>query len=99
MQSALGRRGRKGTAQKLAVGSARPDSEARRVTADMCRELLKRPALSDAESERILEHFYSFANVVVDAFIERPRCSSVIPIIGETPLAASNETLTSPIAA
>jgi hypothetical protein len=59
---------------------------------------LKCPALSDKEAERILEHLYSLANVVVDAFIERPRRSSVIPI-SEEPVAALNETLTSPIAA
>ena len=70
--SASSRQGRKRTAQKIvAVGSARPDPKARRVTAQMCRALLQRPDLTDVEAERMLDHLYMVADVVVDAFIER----------------------------
>lgn len=55
----------------MAVGSARPDPKARRVTAEMCRALLQRPDLTDVEAERMLDHLYMVADVVVDAFIER----------------------------
>lgn len=55
----------------MAVGSARPDPKARRVTAQMCRALLQRPDLTDVEAERMLDHLYMVADVVVDAFIER----------------------------
>jgi len=55
----------------VAVGSARPDPRARRVTAQMCRALLQRPDLTDVEAERMLDHLYMVADVVVDAFIEQ----------------------------
>ena len=55
----------------MAVGSARPDPKARVVTAQMCRALLQRPDLTDVEAERMLDHLYMVADVVVDAFIER----------------------------
>lgn len=55
----------------MAVGSVRPDPKARRVTAQMCRALLQRPDLTDAEAERMLDHLYMVAGVVVDAFIEQ----------------------------
>ena len=69
--TASSRQGRKRTAQKLAVGSARPDLEAQRVTVETCRRLLNRPALSDEEAQSILDHLYRLAHVTVDAFIER----------------------------
>lgn len=46
-------------------------SEAGRVTADMCRALLKQPAMLDTEAEQILEHLYLFASVITDAFVEQ----------------------------
>ncbi len=98
--SAPSRQGRKGTAQKLAVGSARPDSKARRVTVEMCRSLLGRPDLSDTEAERILEHLYSFADVAVDAFIEQQGRPEEFVIAQGVPVVANpNLTLTSPAAA
>jgi len=55
----------------VAVGSARPDPKARRVTAGMCREILQRPNLTDEEAEALLDHLYLVASVGVDAFIEQ----------------------------
>lgn len=55
----------------MAVGSARPDPKARRVTAEMCRALLQRPNLTDQEAEALLDHLYLVADVVADAFIEQ----------------------------
>lgn len=55
----------------MAVGSARPDPKARRVTAAMCRDILQRPNLKDEEAEGLLDHLYLVANVGVDAFIEQ----------------------------
>jgi hypothetical protein len=55
----------------VAVGSARPDPKARRVTAEMCRAILKQPNLTDVEAEALLNHLYLVANVGVDAFIEQ----------------------------
>jgi hypothetical protein len=37
----------------------------------MCRAILKRPNLKDAEAEGLLDHLYLVANVAVDAFIEQ----------------------------
>ncbi len=70
--SASIRQGRKGTAQSIvAVGSARPDPRARRVTADMCRAMLQRRDLTDHEAEVLLDHLYIVVDVGIDAFIER----------------------------
>ena len=55
----------------MAVGPARPDPKARRVTAEMCRAILERPTLKDEEAEALLDHLYLVANVAVDAFIEQ----------------------------
>lgn len=59
----------------MAVGSARPDPKARRVTAEMCRVLLQRPDLTNEEAERLLDHLYMVADVVVDAFTEQRGCT------------------------
>jgi hypothetical protein len=55
----------------VAVGSARPNPKARRVTARMCRALLQHPDLTDEDAERLLDHLYMVADVAVDAFIEQ----------------------------
>ena len=55
----------------MAVGSVRPDPKDRQVTAEMCRELTGLATLSDSEAQEILEHMYSVAGVLVDAFNER----------------------------
>jgi len=80
----------------VAVGSARPDPKARRVTAEMCRALLQRPDLTNEEAERLLDHLYMVADVVVDAFIEqRGRTNQVVDC---EPLAElGNESLASAI--
>jgi hypothetical protein len=63
----------------VAVGPARPDPKARRVTAEMCRAILERPNLTDEEAEGLLDHLYLVANVAVDAFIEqRGRTEKII---------------------
>jgi hypothetical protein len=55
----------------VAVGLARPDPKARHVTAETCRATLQRPGLTDQEAEELLDHLYSVADVVVDAFREQ----------------------------
>lgn len=70
------------------MGSARPDSEARCVTASTARAILQRPNLSDAEAEKLLDHLYSLADVIVQAFIERRSRSTEAPAIGNVPAAA-----------
>jgi hypothetical protein len=69
--SVRSRQGRKCTARKLAVGSARPDPEARHVTIEMVKASLNQPNMSDEVAERLLDHMYLVADVAVDAFIER----------------------------
>lgn len=84
----------------MAVGSARPDSKARRVTADMVRALLDCPSISDDQAKRILDHLYSFADVAVDAFIEQQLRSEVfVEADGASVAAISHHPLTSPAAA
>lgn len=80
----------------MAVGSVRPDPKARRVTAQMCRALLQRPDLTEEEAERLLDHLYMAADVVVSAFIEqRGRTQEVIQCEPLTEL--GNESLASVI--
>lgn len=80
----------------MAVGSPRPDPKARRVTAQMCRAFLQRPDLTDEEAERLLDHLYMVADVVVDAFIEqRGRTEEVVECEPLTEL--GNESLASVI--
>lgn len=74
----------------MAVGSARPDPKARRVTAEMCRALLQRPDLTDEDAERLLDHLYVVADVAIDAFIEqrgrtkqKNECEPVAELIDE----------------
>lgn len=55
----------------MAVGSARPDPKARRVSLQMCRELLQRPEITDEEAERLLDHLYLVADIGLDAFAEQ----------------------------
>ena len=80
----------------MAVGPARPDPKARRVTAEMCRTILQRHNLTDEEAEALLDHLYLVANVGVDAFIEQQgrteineKCDSLAEL--------GNESLTSAI--
>jgi hypothetical protein len=101
MQSALGRRGRKRTAEhQKAVGSARPDSKARRVGVNSARAILKQPNLSDTEVGNLLDCMYSFADVIVQAFIERRSRETEVPAFDNMAEAAiASHLLTSPIAA
>ena len=87
--SVLFRQGRIDTAQQnTAVGSSRPDSKARRVTANTARAILRQPSLSDAEAEKRLDHLYSLADVIVQAFIERRSRSTEAPAFGNVPVSA-----------
>jgi hypothetical protein len=85
--SAFSRQGRKGT-DKQAVGSARPDSEARRINASIGRAILKQPGRPDVELENLLECMYSFADVIVQAFIERRSRSTEVSAFENVPEAA-----------
>ena len=94
------RQGRKRTARTLAVGSARPDSEARRVTIEMVKALLNQPSISDEVAETLLDHMYSVADVVVDAFIERAGHPEAVPTVEDDPVVTSpDRLLTSPAVA
>jgi hypothetical protein len=55
----------------VAAGPAGPDPKARHVTAEKCRAILQQPSLTDEEAEKLLDHFYLVADVVVDAFKEQ----------------------------
>lgn len=52
----------------------------------MVKALLNQPSISDEVAETLLDHMYSVADVVVDAFIERqgnPQadcCTDVVPV-------------------
>lgn len=75
-----------------------PMTVTRRVSVEMCRDLLQRPDLSDEEAEAILDQLYQFASVAADAFTELPRSKESIPIMAASALTQSTETLTSPVA-
>ena len=85
--SALIRHGRKCT-DNQAVGSARPGSKARRINASIGRAILKQPNRSDVELENLLECMYLFADVVVQAFIERRSRSTEVSAFENAPEAA-----------
>lgn len=85
--SALARQGRKRGA-KQAIGSARPDSEARGINASIGRAILKQPDRPDVELENLLECMYSFADVIVQAFIERRSRSTEVSTFENVPEAA-----------
>ena len=65
------RQGRKGAAQKLAAGSARPDSKARPVNVERLRAVVGQREMTEAEAERWLDHLYALADVTVQAFKEQ----------------------------
>src|SRR5579863_6157309 len=44
--------------------------ERRRITTDLCRAILRRPSLTDDESQAIIDHLYLLAEVAADAFVE-----------------------------
>ena len=49
-----------------------------RMSVAKCRAVLRRPTLTDAEANEIIDHLYSFAEVITDVFIEQQPCSSPI---------------------
>ena len=79
--------------------SARPDSEARRVTIEMVKALLNRPSMSDEVANRLLDHVYSVADVIVDAFIERAGHQTVVSVEDDPVVTSPDGPLTSPFVA
>jgi hypothetical protein len=80
----------------VAVGSARPDLGARNVTYSDVRALLGFPSHSDEWADRLLTEMYSVADVVVQAFIERPTCTSATTTAGNAPEVALSKQMLAP---
>jgi hypothetical protein len=90
------RQGRKGAAQKLAAGLARPDPKARPVTVERLQAVFGNPEMNETDAQELIDRLFALGDVVVQAFKEQQSRAS--ESFAEAELVAVTNTLLTPTA-